>query len=42
VDDLFDALEASGVVGTLVLGVVRGSQERETTVNLKTGQGDSE
>jgi hypothetical protein len=32
VDDLFDALETSGA--TLPLGIVRGTEEREATVDL--------
>ena len=33
VDDLFDALDAAG--GTLELGVVRGSDERDVAVPLE-------
>jgi S1-C subfamily serine protease len=35
-DDLFDALEAAGADGSLVLTVVRGADEREVTVELAT------
>ncbi|MBA2514214.1 MAG: serine protease, partial [Solirubrobacterales bacterium] len=34
VDTLFDAVEAVGSAGTLVLGVLRGTDEREVTVSL--------
>lgn len=34
VDALFDAVEAAGSSGTLVLGVLRGSEEREVTVTF--------
>jgi S1-C subfamily serine protease len=36
-DDLFDALDASGGNGTLLLKVVRGTEEREVPVDFGEG-----